>query len=353
MKIGFFNEHGKNNIGKDTNAKTQFIIGDEVLALTLIKSLKEIDETIEGAVYSPDCPPTEKLDIMVYMAMINAKPNPDWAHKHVLYLQIGLPSYILENQMKEHLYDGYICYSQDLIEKYRHIWGDALYLPFCVDSNDYYPAEYDKNYDYDVTYVGGSWKDDDRIEKYLYPAAKFHLGLFGSWKIQRKDYKCEFNLKIFLKHLFRFNINPARREFKKFKIYQIITELTNLCKGLLPQEKAAALYSSSKIVLNFGTSKIVEDNTITLRTYEVLACKGFLISDRTPIAEELLKDCVVFTDGGKDLERKIKYYLKNPEERKQIAENGYKWVMKNATKEMIAKILYEYLTKNILERIEI
>jgi spore maturation protein CgeB len=56
-----------------------------------------------------------------------------------------------------------------------------------------------------------------------------------------------------------------------------------------------------------------------------------LISDSVPIAEKTLKDCLVFTEGGKDLTGKIKYYLAHSKKRQEIAQNGYDYVLKNCS----------------------
>ena len=79
----------------------------------------------------------------------------------------------------------------------------------------------------------------------------------------------------------------------------------------------------SKINLNFtegGTSD---------RTYKVLASKGFLMTQPWERMEKDFidgRDLVTFTEA--DFEEKIKYYLNNERERKQIAEQGYHTVQK-------------------------
>lgn len=82
----------------------------------------------------------------------------------------------------------------------------------------------------------------------------------------------------------------------------------------------------SRINLNF-----TEQNEGTSdRTYKVLASKGFLLTQPWQEMEKDFvdgKDLVVFR-SEKDLEEKIKYYLNNEQERKAIAENGYKTVQK-------------------------
>ena len=75
---------------------------------------------------------------------------------------------------------------------------------------------------------------------------------------------------------------------------------------------------------------------------EIIACNGYVISDKTKSAQKLLKDCVVFTDGGKDLEKKIEYYLHHPEERRQYAQKGYEYVTKYCTAKAKAEEIYKF-----------
>jgi spore maturation protein CgeB len=75
----------------------------------------------------------------------------------------------------------------------------------------------------------------------------------------------------------------------------------------------------------------VDWDVITLRTLEVLACRGFLITDKVPSAERTMDDCMVFTDGGQDLIDKITYYLEHTTERHAIATVGYEYVKKSGS----------------------
>ena len=159
----------------------------------------------------------------------------------------------------------------------------------------------------------------------------FNFGLFGNWEKPPHTPR---------RNIFRniFKIFSSKHKVPKYK-----TVLHKKSRGKIPQEKVSVLYSSSKINLNFTIQSCVDYDTITLRLFEILACKGFCISDRTPSAEKLLDGCVVFTDGGKDLEEKIKYYLKHPAERAAIAQKGYEYVTKHASIEARLNELYQYL----------
>ena len=83
--------------------------------------------------------------------------------------------------------------------------------------------------------------------------------------------------------------------------------------------------SKSKINLNFCTANGASD-----RVYKILAAKGFLLTDDWIGRSQDFIDgehCVIFNDI-EDLNKKIDYYLNNPEEAESIASAGYKMVQK-------------------------
>jgi len=81
--------------------------------------------------------------------------------------------------------------------------------------------------------------------------------------------------------------------------------------------------SGSKINLNF--LRKMNRDTITSRSIEIPACKGFMLSERTDRQRE------VFTEGREadyfssddELLRKIKFFLTHDDKRQEIAENGF------------------------------
>ena len=52
---------------------------------------------------------------------------------------------------------------------------------------------------------------------------------------------------------------------------------------------------------------------LNLRPLEIMACGGFLISDRIPCLEREFNGGAVFTDGGSDPVEKISTYLEDEE----------------------------------------
>ncbi len=112
--------------------------------------------------------------------------------------------------------------------------------------------------------------------------------------------------------------------------------------GYISQNKVFEIYQNSMINLNF-TGISYEDNqpnkyfkktTMTGRIFEIIGSGGFLISENDDSIKyffEPEKDLVIFKNKS-DLIKKIKYYLANPNKRKQIAMNGHKKFLR----------LYEY-----------
>ena len=104
-------------------------------------------------------------------------------------------------------------------------------------------------------------------------------------------------------------------------------------------EKHAIEVAKSKINLNFCTSQGASD-----RVYKILAAKGFLLTDDWNNREKYFidgEDCVIFNDI-QDLNKKIKYYLNNPEEAEKIASNGFKTVQKFNRLNWATKIIELY-----------
>lgn len=317
MKIGLYIKFNKMSLNSPGN-----VVGDELYGESIVKYLRRMRDVEKVELYAPNHMPDELLDVMIYLN--DSGPIPKIAKKHIRYFQNGINGgyEILLNELKEYKYDGFIFFSNYLLEIFKKFGYYGIFLPFGVDLEVFYPREKDKKFEFDVAYVGNDIKGKERTMLYIYPAIKYNFGLFGNWKIPRARFRIWKN---FVRH----------PEYRK--------ELEKISKGKIAQELLPVLYSSAKINLNCTLQSCVDWDVITLRTYEVLACKGFLISDIVPSAQKNMDGCMVFTTGGKDLEEKIEYYLAHPEERERISEKGYDYVVKNASIEKVVIKLYEYL----------
>ncbi len=89
----------------------------------------------------------------------------------------------------------------------------------------------------------------------------------------------------------------------------------------------------SGAAINVNVSKIMFETGVGPRLFEVLACGGFLLSNRNAGISELFEDGqdLVFYENLDDLEEKVRYYLAHPEERRRIGEHGRRTVVEKHT----------------------
>lgn len=321
LKIGFYVKWAISATGN--------VIGDALLAESLCRALQNFPEVASAKLYAPDIPFDERLDILIYL---NDVPRMESAARvHVHYMQNGVdgePVHILK-QLLLKKYDAHIFFSKVFLEIYEKEGRNGLYLPFGVDIKFFFPHVLQAEYAFDVSYVGNDIKGTERTMRYLYPAADFNFGLFGNWRLPGINWRRPWK-----------NISFLRLPGYRWKF-------AKLSRGRIPQEAVPILYSSSKINLNCTLQSCVDWDVVTLRTYEVLACRGFLLSDRVSAMETDLQGCLVITDGYDDLREKIAYYLAHDEERISIASKGYDHVVKHATVQARAEQLLVFLKKLI------
>jgi spore maturation protein CgeB len=317
VKVGFYMKWPKGSLERRGN-----VIGDELYAESMCRALRTLDG-VEGAeLYAPNAPPPPGLDVLVYLN--DTPPERGWARRHVLYVQnaYGDGSDAIVARLRAARYDGYAFISNKLLGLHRAAGHEGIFLPFGVETSVFRPMPPSPDLAWDVAYVGNDIKGKDRTERYLMPAVEHRLGLYGNWALKRHGLK-------------------VWRRWTRHHAYQ--RRLEGLSQGKIPQERVPVLYSSAKVNLNVTIQDCVDWDVITLRTFEVLACRGFLVTDRVEVAERELAGCVVFTDGGDDLRDKLRHYLAHEEERRAIAEAGHRWVLANATVESRVATLHAYL----------
>jgi spore maturation protein CgeB len=317
LKIGFYITWNMGSLER----KAGNVLGDELYALSLAKTLKQIDSQVEAEIYAPNRLPTQKLDLMVYMN--DNEPRREWADKSVLYLQnaYGEGADRKLAKLRKRHYDGYAFISNKLLNTHIDDGYHGIFLPFGVDVSTFYPRTHDPSLAFDVAYVGNDIKGVTRSQAYLEPAADFNFGLYGNWRVPKVRFKI----------------------WKKWFLPSYKKKFEQIARGKIPQEQVPVLYSSSKINLNCTIQDCVNWDVITLRSLEVLACDGFLISDRVPSAERLFGDFIVFTEGHDDLNEKIHHYLANDERRKNLARAGGEYVRNNFSIQATAAHLLNYL----------
>lgn len=125
------------------------------------------------------------------------------------------------------------------------------------------------------------------------------------------------------------NVNsPNRMEF----LERMFREFPNFFFGQRRFEEAALKYNQSKINLNISMK-----DDINMRTFEVLCCGGFLLTDDMGhigmwdlFPNEPGKECFATFKTGDldDAVSKAKYYIVHQDERDAIAQRGYEHVHK-------------------------
>jgi hypothetical protein len=82
------------------------------------------------------------------------------------------------------------------------------------------------------------------------------------------------------------------------------------------------IYQASSINLDIG--RIYQQDIVTMRVFDVLACGGFPLAEHSPQLDQLfeLDRELVSWRGPEDLERKVRHFLAHPEEAAAIARRG-------------------------------
>ncbi|MEA4942434.1 Spore protein YkvP [bioreactor metagenome] len=109
-------------------------------------------------------------------------------------------------------------------------------------------------------------------------------------------------------------------------------------KGYLAHEKSVVAYSSAKIVL--GVHSITNSRTMqSMRTFEVLGCRGFFLTQHTRAIETMFENHrhLVWSSSYAETEDLMEYYLNHESARKKIAEAGQRFVYENHTYEKRAR----------------
>ena len=119
---------------------------------------------------------------------------------------------------------------------------------------------------------------------------------------------------------------------RKFYLQEIRERYPDSFIGKADYRDISSIYSASKIGFSFA----IRGECFTMRNYEIMSCGAMLLMKRLrdDSAERMGfvdKRHLVIFDGPEDLFDLIDHYLKNEDERKEIAENGYKFITEGHT----------------------
>lgn len=169
---------------------------------------------------------------------------------------------------------------------------------------------------------------------------KCDIGFVGAWDLNRQ---------IVLQDLVDMdNVNILGPKWRKRNSKN--KEMLRIIKGEgLYNEDIVNFFNTTKINININ---LRQNHNIpsgaNLRTFEVTACGGFLLTDFVEELPELFRipdEIEVFNSKDEFID-KIKYYIKNDSIREKIAENGYRRVIANHTYEIRMKQLLDIISGN-------
>ncbi len=119
------------------------------------------------------------------------------------------------------------------------------------------------------------------------------------------------------------------------------------CRGSLPYHLLPAVYGSAKVVLGLHLSWLSLTQT-SVRTYEVLGCGAFYLTQYTPAHKNLFcKGVHLEWAGSKEESLEVmEFYLANPRSRERIARAGQEHVYKHHNTTLRAQQLVDVLRKS-------
>jgi spore maturation protein CgeB len=174
--------------------------------------------------------------------------------------------------------------------------SNVEWLPFFCDPSTYVPAE-ERDKSFDISFIG-SYHPDRRVSmnRILLPL----ITKFGKRV-----------------HLFGFELEK-------------IPQSSNASRhNFLKRSQLASVYSRTKIAVNIHRDPALQSSlNLNERTFEILGAGQFELIDAIPDIDQLFKpgvDLVVAHDEKEAVEL-AEYYINNVEERRKIAESGYRKV---------------------------
>lgn len=212
---------------------------------------------------------------------------------------------------------------RESIPKYASQGIQAALMMFACNPSFHYRGKPSSGYQYDLAFVGNNYDYHPArrqgIKNIIIPALKgYHTKIFGNewWLDTRKS----------------FYITPRHYA------------------GYLPNEDLPELCASTKIIL--GIHSVSNSETMmSMRTFEILGCGGFYLTQWTKAIEYNFKNHyhLVWSKSAVETKDLIDFYLERPDLREKIARQGQQEVYRRHTyhhriKELI-KLLNYYLER--------
>lgn len=190
----------------------------------------------------------------------------------------------------------------------------AVFLPFAADPHIFYPAQVCPD------------------EKQRLGADIVFVGTYEKERAQALEKLCSLG----------YDIKVYGCNWQKASHCGCLIKKHSIMRRPVFGQEMSEVFNSSRIILAF-LRKLNQDSQ-TMRTYEIPACAGFMLHERTPEALALFEEGkeAEFFGSFQELKDKIDFYLKNEALRRQIAQAGYRKIT-------AAGYTYEARARTILE----
>jgi spore maturation protein CgeB len=192
----------------------------------------------------------------------------------------------------------------EMLGSYKQKGHNAVCIPFAADSDYYYKYPSDKHFSaLDAIHIGNNYNVfSERRKAYEYIIEPF---------IDEKK-----NIEVY-----GFDWDNPQHGFRLTPQYH---------KGYISHERSVVAYSSAKISL--GVHSITSSRTMqSMRTFEILGCGGFFLTQHTRAIEFMFKNHVhlVCSASYDETIELMNYYLKNDAARAKISSAGQQLVYQN------------------------
>ncbi len=282
--------------------------GDELIARAWVKALQTRGYHCD--IFQDDQGTQSGYDLVIHFSLF---AQPWTGTKNVLYFQNAFPpaawpgGSVGQFNLYKDKFDAFLFTSERLRDNCGVTDRDTGVIPFAVDHDLFYPRKPGTKYAHPVVFVGNNIRGPEVNKQYLEPAIQHGLVIYGNYDGWTQPY-------------------------------------SQCCHGKIPQGDEPHVYSSASICINCHLDEHVTHDTINFRIYCILACGGFVVSDRVDSLVAEFKDAVFFTDGGHDLTNELRHFLRDPDLTKPYREAGRELVLAKHTFNHRIDTLLEFIT---------
>lgn len=281
--------------------------GDEMIARSWLKVLR--DRGYHCDIFQDNQGTQAGYDLVIHFSLF-AQPWKDT--KNILYFQNAFPpaawpgGSIGQLNLYKDKFDAFLFTSERLRQNAGITDKKTGVIPFAVDHELFYPREPGTKYAHPVVFVGNNIRGAAINKQYLEPAIQHGLVIYGNYDGWVQPY-------------------------------------SRCCRGKIPQGDEPHVYTSSSICINCHIDEHITHDTINFRIYCILACGGFVISDKVDTLVNEFRDAVFLTDGNRDLSDSIRQFLRDPQTTKPYREAGRDLVLTKHTFNHRMDVLLDFI----------